>query len=55
MFEDRQYAYLFWESFGVGTALHEAARIGSLGVLELLLERGANPMIKTPKGDLLST
>ncbi|MDD5067354.1 MAG: ankyrin repeat domain-containing protein, partial [bacterium] len=39
------------ESYFGHTALHEAAEGGFIGVLQVLLEAGANPEMKNKKGD----
>lgn len=50
MFRDDPISYLHFECLGVGTPLHEAARSGNKGLIELLLAHGADPSISDSRG-----
>ena len=52
MYQHQPYSYSLQEDFGIGTALDGAAELGFLDVVELLLERGADPLAKDAKGKL---
>ncbi|KZF22306.1 ankyrin [Xylona heveae TC161] len=43
MYENSPASYELQKPFGIGTPLHEAARLGKLDVVDLLLARGADP------------
>jgi ankyrin repeat protein len=52
MYQDRPEAYIQNMYSGLGTPLHFAAGRGLLDVVELLIERGADPRTKDPTGML---
>ena len=52
MYQNRLGCYYHQMAFGVGTPLHEAAEEGKLEMVELLLSRGADPLIKNARGRL---
>jgi ankyrin repeat protein len=52
MYQNHQTSYLYCKAFGLGTPLHEAAQVGAFDVAQMLLERGANPLIKDSIGKL---
>lgn len=52
MYCDHKESFTHQEPFGIGTALHEAAAAGDLGVIRLLLDQGADCYIKDTRGRL---
>lgn len=52
MYENRPACYELQKPFGIGTPLHEAADMGRLDVVDVLLARGADPNIKDARGEL---
>jgi len=52
MYQHRLDCYEQFEYFGIGTPLHEAAEKGKLGMVKLLLDRGADPLIRDARGKL---
>lgn len=52
MYQNRWNDYYQQRAFGLGTALHRAAEMGNLDVVELLLRRGADPLIRDARGKL---
>lgn len=53
-YQDKISDYNFHMAFGMGTPLHYAAEAGNLDVVELLLQRGADPFIRDSRGILVS-
>lgn len=45
-------SYYQYRAFALGTPLHEAAKDGKLDVVKILLEMGANPLIKDSRGEI---
>ncbi|KAH0551572.1 hypothetical protein GP486_007210 [Trichoglossum hirsutum] len=52
MYQNHLASYLYCKAFGLGTPLHEAARVGAYDVVQMLLEEGANPLITDSRGKL---
>jgi hypothetical protein len=52
MYQDYRWQYLFHMNFGIGTPLHLAARRGSLDLVQLLVAKGADPLIKDPRSEI---
>lgn len=52
MYQNRLKDYYHWRRFGLGTPLHYAADIGKRHVVEHLLRRGADPLIKDARGKM---
>ena len=52
MDQHRPYSYSLQEDFDIKTALHGAAELGYLDLVELSLARGADPLAKDAKGEL---
>ena len=52
MYQDRLDCYDQLMFFGIGTPLHEAAEQGKLDMVELLLARGADPLIRDARRKL---
>jgi ankyrin repeat protein len=52
MYQNRLKDYFQLRAFGLGTPLHAAASEGKLDVVEHLLRRGADPLIKDARGKL---
>jgi ankyrin repeat protein len=52
MFQDHLPSFYHFESLGLGTALHSAARYGDRQAVQLLLESGADPSIKDTRNQL---
>lgn len=52
MYSDEPDSYLQREVFGLGSLLHNAAAIGDLNVLRLLLDRGADILLRDTRGYL---
>lgn len=52
MYQNRLTNYYQQRAFGLGTPLHRAAEIGKLDVVELLVRRGADPLIRDARGKL---
>ncbi|RMZ17521.1 hypothetical protein D0860_00359 [Hortaea werneckii] len=50
MYQHDIQSYLQQEAFGLGTPLHEAAKLGKLDVIELLGRFSANPLIEDSLG-----
>ncbi|KAI6862166.1 hypothetical protein KC343_g9754 [Hortaea werneckii] len=50
MYQHEIKSYLQLEAFGLGTPLHEAAKLGKLDVIELLGRYSANPLIEDSLG-----
>lgn len=50
MYQDL-HCYYLQRAFALGTPLHEAAALGKLETVKLLLERGASPLIRDSLGD----
>lgn len=59
MYQSKVMSYQMRALLGLGTALHEAARLGRVDLIELLAAEGANPLIEdtfgwTPLGRTIS-
>ncbi|KAK5399153.1 hypothetical protein LTR06_011521, partial [Exophiala xenobiotica] len=52
LYEGHKLSYHHWKDFGLGTPLHEAARVGNKRLVQLLQECGANPGIRDTLGEL---
>lgn len=52
MYQNRLTNYYQQRAFGLGTRLHRAAEIGKLDVVELLVRRGADSLIRDARGKL---
>lgn len=52
MYENRADSYEQERLSGLGTPLHSAAATGSLEMVDMLLSRGADPLIKNSRGKL---
>ena len=52
MYENRADSYEQERLSGLGTPLHSAAASGSLEMVDMLLSRGADPLIKSSRGKL---
>ncbi|EMC97248.1 hypothetical protein BAUCODRAFT_32996 [Baudoinia panamericana UAMH 10762] len=52
MYQNDLKSYHLQKAFGLGTALHEAARLGRVDVIDLLAAHGANPLIEDSLGRL---
>ncbi len=52
MYQNRLDCYFHQMAFGTETPLHEAAGLGKLDMVESLLARGADPLIKDARGKL---
>jgi len=52
MYQDHLESYLFQKAFGLGTPLHEAARLDRLEVIDFLAAHGASPLIKDSLGKI---
>ncbi|KAL9103918.1 MAG: hypothetical protein Q9163_001066 [Psora crenata] len=52
MYQNRLDCYNQQKLFGIGTPLHEAAEDGKLDIVEILLSKGADPLIKDARGML---
>lgn len=52
MYQNRLTNYYQQRAFGLGTPLHRAAEMGKLDVVELLVRRGADPLIRDARGKL---
>lgn len=50
MYQDRLDCYYSQMAFGIGTPLHEAAEMGKLDVVRMLLGHGADPLIRDARG-----
>lgn len=51
MCENCRQSYELQKAFGMGTPLHEAAALGKLDVVTVLLAKGADPAIEDPRGE----
>ncbi|KAI9855632.1 MAG: hypothetical protein M1813_009678 [Trichoglossum hirsutum] len=45
-------SYLYRKAFNFGTPLHGAAKVGSYDVVEMFLRKGADPLIRDPRGKI---
>lgn len=52
MYHDHQDSFIQREPFGIGTPLHDAAAVGDLEVIQLLLDYGADNLAKDTRGRL---
>lgn len=52
MCADHPVSYEMQKAFGIGTPLHEAAGLGKLDVVDVLLARGADPNVRDVTGEL---
>ena len=52
MYQNRPDCYSFWSCVANGTALHHAAVVGKLDMVETLLAKGADPLIKDSRARL---
>ncbi|KAK0278436.1 hypothetical protein LTR35_009175 [Friedmanniomyces endolithicus] len=50
MYENDLKSYHMQKAFGLGTALHEAARLSRIDVIEVLAAKGANPLVEDSLG-----
>ena len=51
MYQEHMDSYLQPRAFALGTPLHEAAEKGKLDVVRVLIEHGAQPLIKDSRGE----
>lgn len=52
MYYDHQESFIQREPFGIGTPLHDAAAVGDVEVIQLLLDYGADILEKDTRGRL---
>ena len=51
---DNDYCFRWYEPFGLGTPLHDAAASGNEPAVRYLIDQGANPLIRDTRGSLPS-
>ncbi|KAF7131024.1 hypothetical protein CNMCM5793_003959 [Aspergillus hiratsukae] len=55
MYDNHPVSYEHQKPFGIGTPLHEAAAMGKMDVVDLLISRGADPSVRDARGRPLFT